>query len=324
MQNPNNFEEASAATEELFSGGDEGEDVSVAESNPADNTGGTSGDDNNVTPEVQVAINAENQPSDGASELDNAAQTAEVAASLAAEKDSQLKEAMAQIDALKKQNETLQGTIDEISKQNTDRVIEEALTPPTLDINSLTFADEDTQKAALTKYAEDLSAYNRSQIMKEMSPALEYAKKSMKEEETKEVVSALEQIPELADIRSMKPKLDRIIANNKWLQSDDMPIDEKYIAAYAMAKGIDSINNPPAQPEPAKELSPEELLALYNSNKGFRELVEKQRIDSIKQSQQVPAFSASSGAVNAALDIKEKPQTLEEASRRTIEMFGGM
>jgi hypothetical protein len=35
-------------------------------------------------------------------------------------------------------------------------------------------------------------------------------------------------------------------------------------------------------------------------------------------------MSASSGAAGAALNIKERPQTLEEASRRTREMFGMM
>ena len=131
-------------------------------------------------------------------------------------------------------------------------------------------------------------------------------------------------VVELAGIKDMLPQLDRIIANNKWLSSDDMPMDEKYINAFAMARGINSINNPPAPPEPAKEPTSEELLALYNNNPAFQELVEKQRLETLKQSQQVPPFSASSGAVNAALDIKEKPQTLEEASKRTREMFRDM
>ena len=218
----------------------------------------------------------------------------------------------------------MQGTIDEMSRQNTEEIIEDALTPPTLDINGLAFADEDTQKAAMAKYAEDMSAFNRKQIMKEMSPALEFAKKGMRDAEKAEVIEALSHIPELAGIKDMLPQLDRLIANNQWLSSDDMPMDEKYINAFAMARGINSINNPPAPPEPAKEPTPEELLAMYNNNPAFQELVEKQRLDTIKQSQQVPPFSASSGAVNAALDIKEKPQTLEEASKRTIEMFRDM
>ena len=78
------------------------------------------------------------------------------------------------------------------------------------------------------------------------------------------------------------------------------------------------MNTPPPA---AKEPTAEELMEAYNSNLTFRDMVEKQRLEQIKQSQQVPPFSASCGAVNAALDIKEKPKTFEEASMRTREMF---
>lgn len=332
MGNPNSFDEAAARTEEMFAGSENvpgTEDVS-AETQPSEVSqaegASVQAEAQNETSARQGAQSdmSSGSEADGGVSLDSAVQTAEVAAQTAVEKDGQLREALAEIEALRKSNAELQGTVDELSKKNTDHILEEALTPPTLDINGLAFADEGAQRAAMAKYAEDLSAYNRQQIMREMSPALEYAKKGMREEETEEVVSALEQIPELSDIRTMRPTLDRIIAKNKWLDSDGMPLDEKYIAAYAMARGIDSINNPPSPPEPPKEPTPEELLAFYNGNPSFRELVEKQRLDTIKQSQQVPPFSASSGAVNAALDIKEKPQTLEEASRRTREMFGDM
>ena len=316
MPNPNTFDEASAATQDLFENEQqsaanvENEEIPVA----ADEQSTEASLDEEAASEPQTSI----QPSD---DIGQAAQTAELAAQVASEKDGQLQQALSEIEALKQQNQQLQGTIDEISSRNAENVIEEAMTPPPLDLNSLAFADEETQKSAMAKYAEDMSAYNRSQIMKELSPALEYAKKGMREEEAKEAVSALSQIPELSNINEMLPQLDKIISNNKWLQSDDMPVDEKYINAYAMARGIDTINNPPKPPKPP---TTDELMELYNSNPAFRELVEKQRLEEIKQSQQVPSFSASSGAVNAALNIKEKPQTLEEASRRTKEMFGGM
>jgi hypothetical protein len=70
-----------------------------------------------------------------------------------------------------------------------------------------------------------------------------------------------------------------------------------------------------------KEPTVEELMTMYNNNPAFQELVEKQRLEAIKQSQQVPAMSASSGAASAVLNIKEKPQTLEDASKRSYEDF---
>ncbi|MBR6603460.1 MAG: hypothetical protein IKK94_05540 [Clostridia bacterium] len=323
MPNPNTFEEASAATEEMFTNDQISLDdaVSAAEAAPPADSGEPAASEQAATDENAPQQQTANQP---AAVIEKAAQTAEVAAQLAAEKDSQLKQANEQIEALTQQNLQLQGTIDEMSKQNTEEIIEDALTPPVLDISGLAFADEETQRAAMAKFTEDMSAYNRKQIMKELSPTLEYAKKGMMEDEARAALSTLSQIPELKGIEAMRPQLDRIIANNKWLSSEDMPLDEKYINAYAMARGIDIINNPENQPGTAKEQTPEEMLALYNSNPAFRELVEKQRIEALKPSQQVPPFSASSGAVNAALDIKEKPKTFEEASERTRKMSGGV
>ena len=333
MPNPNTFDEASAATEEMFAS----EQLSLAdvppaneENPPAESEQGAENPPAEETPAETPPTGTEEPPAEQPgtetppSIIEQAAQTAEVAAQAAADKDAELQEIRQQLEAERQRNAQLQGTIDEMSRQNTEEIIEDALTPPTLDINGLAFADEETQRAAMAKYAEDMSAFNRKQIMKEMSPALEFAKKGMRDAEKTEVIEALSHIPELAGIKEMLPQLDRLIANNQWLSSDDMPMDEKYINAFAMARGINSINNPPAPPEPAKEPTPEELLAMYNNNPAFQELVEKQRLDTIKQSQQVPPFSASSGAVNAALDIKEKPQTLEEASKRTIEMFRDM
>lgn len=332
MPNPNTFDEASAATEEMFANNEQLSlaDVPPVETPPAESEQSAENTSAEGAPAETLPTGTEEPPAQQPenettpSTIEQAAQTAEVAAQIAAEKDGQLQQVLAENEALKQQNQQLQGTIDEMSRQNTENIVEDALTPPTLDINGLAFADEETQRAAMAKFAEEMSAYDRQQIMKEMSPALEYAKKGMRDAERTEVVEALSQIPELAGIKDMLPQLDRIIANNKWLSSDDMPMDEKYINAFAMARGINSINNPPAPPEPAKEPTPEELLAMYNNSPAFQELVEKQRIDTLKQSQQVPPFSASSGAVNAALNIKDKPQTLEEASKRTIEMFKGM
>ena len=256
--------------------------------------------------------------------LNDAVQTAEIAAQTAQEKDMQLQQLMADMEALRAQNQQMQGTIAELSKQNEEALVEEALMPPQFDFSGLAFADEATQKAETAKFIEQMTDYSRKQIMNELAPTLEFAKKGMQEAEKADVLNALEQIPELANIREMLPQLDRIISNNKWLSSGDMPMDEKYINAYAMARGVNAINTPPPEPEPPKELTSEELMELYDKNPTFQELIEKKRIESLKESQQVPPFSASSGAVNAALNIKEKPKTLDEASEATRRMFGLM
>ena len=321
MTNPSNFDEANTATEEMYAH----EQQSPAEPQTAEVTPPADTENPENTSTENPAENAQDtEQTDMQPTLERAMQTAETATEAAQQKNAQLQQAITDIEMLKQENQQLQGTIDEISKHNAENIADNALTPPSLDISELAFADEGTQKSAMAKFVEDMAVYNRQQLMKELSPVLEYAKKGMYDTEKTGVVETLSQIPELSNIQEMLPQLDRIIANNRWLQSDDMPMEEKYINAYAMARGVDSINNPPQPPEPAKEPTTEELLEMYNNNPAFQELVEKQRLEQIKQSQQVPPFSASSGAANAALNIKEKPQTLEEASKRTREMFGVM
>ena len=311
------FEDARMATEEMFENEEQlsledATQAQEAEEQPTETV---------ETPAEEVVqdeqVQEETTPENVA--LENAVNTAEVAAQAAQEKDMQLQQALQELEALKAQNQSMQGAIEELSKKNEENLIEEAMQPPVLDINGLAFATEEEMEKAQAEHARKSYEYYRNQIMKELAPTLEYAKRGMQEAERTEVLAALSQVPELQGIENMIPQLDRIIANNKWLQSDDMSLDEKLINAYAIARGVNAINTPPEEP---KELTSEELMELYDKNPTFQELIEKKRLDTIKQSQQVPPFSASSGAVNAALNIKEKPKTFEEASERTRRMFG--
>ena len=308
-----NFDEAIRATEELFAqeqANNEEIPPVTEETPPVENEQPT-----------EETIPPTEEPTAEQTALNDAVQTAEIAAQTAQEKDSQLQQALQELEALKAQNQQMQGTLEELSKKNEENLIEEAMQPPVLDINGLAFATEDEVRQAQEEHHKKSYEYYRQQIMKELEPTLEYAKKGMQEAEKAETLSALSQVPELAGINDMLPQLDKIIANNRWLQSDDIPMEEKYINAYAIARGVNAINTPPEEP---KELTSEELMELYDKNPTFQELVEKKRLDAIKQSQQVPPFSASSGAVNAALNIKEKPKTFDEASERTRQMFGMM
>ena len=312
---PGIFDEANKATEEMFAND---EQLPVEEEIP------TEEQDNEVVKDdpigsVEEQEQFEEQPTQEQTMLDNAVNTAEIAAQTAQQKDAELQQVLQELEVLKAQNQQMQGTISELSKQNEENLVEEALQPPTLDINGLAFADEETIAQAHADFAQKMAEYNRHQIMKELEPTLAYAKKSMEYAQRKETLSALAELPELAGINDMMPQLEKIISNNKWLQSEDMPVEEKIINAYAIARGVNAMNTPPEEP---KELTSEELMELYDKNPTFQELVEKKRIDAIKNSQQVPPFSASSGAVNAALNIPEKPKTFEEASERTRKMFG--
>lgn len=301
------FEDARTATEEMFAE----EAIQAPESEETVETP--------IETTEEPTEPVQEQPTTDNSTLDNAVNTAEVAAQVAQEKDAQLQQVLQELEALKLQNQQMSGTIEELSRQNEENIIEEAMQMPTLDVNALAFMTDDEIAQKQNEYAQQMAEFVKAGVMKEVSPFVEQAKEGMYQKEKADTLSALSQVPELAGINDMIPQLDKIIANNKWLQSDDMAIDEKYINAYAIARGVNAINTPPEEP---KELTSEELMELYDKNPTFQELVEKKRIEAIKNSQQVPPFSASSGAVNAALNIKEKPKTFEEASERTRKMFG--
>ena len=306
---PNIFDDANKATEEMFAVEETPE--TIPEETPAEPVA-------EETPSEPAPPATENTTPEQTA-LGEAAQTAEIAAQVASEKDAELQQMKQQLEAEKQRTAQLQGTIDELSRQNEERIVEEALEPPVLDINALAFADEETVNAAQAKYAADMAEYNRKSFMKEFAPVIEQANEAKLAKEKGELISALSQVPELAGIDEMLPQLDRIIANNKALSSGDIPLDEKYITAYAIAKGVNSINTPPAEP---KELTAEELMNHYKNNSEFQEMVERQRIEQVKQSQQVPPFSASSGAVNAALNIPKEPNGWDDSSERTRKLFG--
>ena len=291
-----NFDEARQATEQMFEA-------------PAE------------TPveEAPVETHAEETPPNNEQMVAEATNVAEQATQLAEQQNAELQRIMAENEQLKAQNEQLQRTQAEMSQAREEEIVEEAMAMPTIDFNELAFADADTQSKAQQEYANAMAQFVRKGVMDELSPFVEQAKAGQREKEKSEAIATLSQMPELAGITDMMPQIEHIISKNKWLQSDDIPIEEKIINAYAIARGVNSINTPPEQP---KELTDDELMALYDKNPTFQELVEKKRIESLKNSQQVPPFSASSGAVNVALNIKEKPKSWDDASERTRQLFG--
>jgi hypothetical protein len=319
------FDEARASTEALFEKyGDEPLEEGAPVEEPIDEPVEEQAEQPEEVSEEEAAMD---QPIDTVEEqivqdeavIDDAVDTAEVAAQAAQERDMQLQQMMQELEALKAQNQQMSGTIEELSRRNEENLIEEALEMPTLDMNGLAFATEEEARQMQEEYASKMTEFVRSGLMKELAPFLEQAKEGQYQKEKSDVLSVLSEIPELQGINDMIPQLDNIIASNRWLQSDDMDMDEKYINAYAIARGVNAMNTVPEEP---KELTSKELMELYKNNPEFQELVEKDRLEAIKNSQQVPPFSASSGAVNAALNIPEKPKTFEEASERTRKMFG--
>ncbi len=309
----NDFEAARQATDDMFNGQEntETQEQLTGEQTPP--------------PQEEQPTQEEAQTNEQA-QVEDAASIAEVAAQAAAQSNMQNQQSQAQIQQLMAENEQLrqantelQDTITQQSQQQNERIIEEAMEMPALDMTALAFADENEVKKMQQDYANKMRDFVMGGIKKEIEPALSYAREGMRERERTEVINALKEVPELSGIDTMIPQLDKIIRANKALSSDDVPMDEKYITAYAIARGVNSINTPP--PEPPSDPTAEQLMEYYKNNPEFQQMIEKDRLENIKQSQQVPAMSASNGAVNAALNIPEKPKTWDDSLKRTQQML---
>nr|DAV41564.1 MAG TPA: hypothetical protein [Caudoviricetes sp.] len=339
------FEEATKEAEDIFGNTENTESAENAESfdnaengtpeNAGENTvpdrevNSDGGNENTDTENSETTVgNGENAEQSAGAEsianreaetLDSAVNTAEAAAQELNRTSGELNQMREQNAALTEQIRQLSEQMRQMSQQQEESIVAETLEAPRLDINSLAFADENTVRNAEAEYAEKMAQYIRGGIMKEISPYIEQAREGKLRAERDKAFEGLSKMSELRGMADMRSKLDNIIANNKALSSDDIPDDEKYILAYTIARGVDAMNTP--EPEPPKEMTPEEFLEKYKANEDYRKLIEQERVNSLKNSQQVPSFSASSGAVNAALNIPGKPKTWDEASERTRHAF---
>lgn len=278
-----------------------------------------------ATEPIQDGAGVELTPMEGATEpasepmLENAVAAAENAAQVAAQQTAQTEAMNAEIERLRQLSEQQASLIEQMSNQQREAIVEEAMEPPAIDLSAIAFDDEASAQQRLAEFTRDMGEYQRKVLLKEMQPYLDQAKAGMVEKEKAQLFAELASDNRFSGMQGMAPVLDNIIANNPELFSGDMPTDKKYVAAYAIAKGIESINAPEA-----KDPTAEELYELYKKNPELQSMIEQDRIEKIKASQQVPNMAASAGAANAALTIKEKPKNMKDAGEAARKMFIGL
>lgn len=308
---PMSFENAYNATVDLLNHTDDGQETEGApaetpetantEEQPEENT--TPGASENMPPAPETTPETANS----AQNIQQPMQQPDISAQL-----------QQQIDQLQQQNQTLQDTITQMSEAQRENIVDNAMKPPTLDLRELAFMDDEETAAMQQQYAQQMSDYLsekiRGEIAEQYKPYIDAAKNGMREREKNNVISALKSLPEMADIEQNIDTLDRIIAGNAGLNRDDIPIDEKYVAAYAIMKGVDAMQH--AQNGPTID----ELMSYYDSNEDFRKAVAKKRVEDLAGKDVPPMYTGSGG--NVALNIPEKPRTWDEASERTRHMFG--
>lgn len=313
-----NFDEAREQSQALFDGqaeniADDPSDMSAE--NVA--TEGEGAEEIVDTPDTEVTEQQEEQTAQP--------ETVDVPAqNVVSERESQM---LAEIQSLREQLQGANSTIQEMSRQREQEIIETETAPPSfeaVDMSAMMYGDEDTQRRLQSALAENIGKYVMQMMdgrVKDMQPFIEEARRGQAERERKEALDVLSQSEVTKGINDVADRLDVIINDNPNLFSGDMPTEEKYAIAYALMTGANALRNPP---QPPAEPTTDELLELYRNNPEFREAVERERIEAVKKNQQVPVFSPSNGVGNAAPTINDKPKTMADASSATRRMFQGL
>ena len=316
------FEDASDATLRMFENQDDEipEEAQQETATEAPAEGNTEPEQPEQEPEMQQesVSDQEAQPTlEQQQQLTGqAVNMAEQATAAAQQQNAQLQQIMAENQRLQQQNAQLMEAIQQVSEANKANIVEEALAPPTMDLSRIAYEDEDVLRQQQEQYADQMAAYVLGKISQTMEPLMKQAEEGKRQSERARVLSELEAEPLLPGFKDMLPQIESILEKNQDMFSDNTPMDNKYITAYAIAKGVDSINHPKKDP------TAEELMQMYENNPEFQELLEKKRVSEVKGKPSVPPLTSSSGGASAALTVEERPKTWEDASERTRRMFG--
>ena len=281
-------------------------------------------DEQNV--EGEASIDGTGTSSPTPNQTEQALQAAEAATQALQQRDNEMRQILGQNQEMQRQLGEMQEVIRQLSEQNQQGVIagayqnnpagsplgDQADEFPILDIAAMIYDDPETIAQKQRDYSAKMAAFAERVAMKKMEPYFKQTEQVARQNERNEVINELSKVPELEGFTEMLPQIEKIIQNNDIFQNSDN-ISKNYITAYAIAKGVNSINSPQKQP------TTDELMEIYNTSPQLQKEIEKARIQKAASAGQPPAMSASSGAVNAALNIPSKPTNFDEAKKQLME-----
>lgn len=243
-----------------------------------------------VPPEDQTAEQAvSQQPAVEPNTLD-AILTATEAYQRAQQENEQLKARLAELEAaMQQQSQAAENTI-----------VDEVLEPPEFPIDGFEYLSDEERAQRLAEYNSAMAEYTKKQILKEISPAIQYFQQQSKLAEYEATRNALASSPELKPLMDDFDGIDRVIQRTPELESLDP--QRKLIIAALINKGIKAVNN-------QKEPTPEEIASQALQNPEAMRIIETKRAQQIAQkNQNIPKITASSGMSNAAAMPEEKPK----------------
>lgn len=213
-----------------------------------------------------------------------------------------------EIERLQSENEQLRNILDRINTDNEVQLTADSIGD--FDFSQLAFMEDDERNAVMQNFMNSISENAANKIFKDLKPLIERSQAAIQEQEENNIYDMMKSAPEFKDIDRYIPQIKKLINDNPVLRNGDFSTEEKIATAFLIAQGVEKANADSKKPE---KMTNEEFYKLYEENPEFQEFVRNKTIEKIKPNQQVPVFSASSGATNAALNIKESPKSFKEA-----------
>lgn len=256
----------------------------------------------NVAPPVQTA--APNVPSGNSASMGNAQPDAASVLNLLIPAFRQMQNENAQL----KQSLTQQS-------EATKTQLENALEPPTLDINGMMYDDDETRQRKQNEYNTAMLEYQRKMLMREMQPMMDSYRAQQQSQALQSAVDNLHAIPGVGgrfdDVAADIPQTIKSIP-----ALSGMPPNEAVVLAALVAKGRAAAN------APAK--TPEQMADEVYSNPEVMKLLELKRSQALAQNRNIPPMSASQGAMSAApVNVDHKPETVQDAWGELEQMLRG-
>ena len=233
------------------------------------------------------------------------------------------RQAQEQNQSMTEELQRLRSAMNEQNKAAETAEIREAVTPPVPpqmpNFDDLAYLSEAEKQSKQADYMNAMAQYIKQQAMADMQPYLDKVKEvELRDAEDAILTKFSDPASGYADFSEYIPMIKNIIQNNPLISGADMS-DDKYLTAYAIAKGIKANEPKPAKlkltDEDKQLLSNEELLEIYKSNRDLQKLIAQEQIGSVREAENVPPFTASGDAANVALNTQTKPKNFEDARK---------
>lgn len=189
--------------------------------------------------------------------------------------------------------------------QDTKAQLEDALEPPTLDIDGMMYDDDATRQRKQSEYNTAMFEYNRKKLMQEIQPMVDSYRQQQRDGEMQASIANLHNLPGVGnrfdDVAADIPQTIRSIP-----ALANMAPNEAVPLAALIAKGRAATN--------AQAKTPEQTAEEIFANPEVMKLLELKRANQLRENQNIPPMSASQGAMSTApLNVTPKPETVQDA-----------